>query len=392
MRTPQGSAKIPAALTRTGVFHYQQADGSTRREYRPDATVFDTSSLKSYETAVVVEGHPAMVDASNWKQHAVGDVRDVKRDGKFVAANLVIRDKATLDKIESGDLAEVSCGYDCMLEIKSGVTDSGERYDAIQHGVTINHVGLGPRDWARAGNDAKLRLDGTVARVDGDGNPEGGRKPPSMAGENDPDAKPSKVTKDLEARLDALTTDFGSLRSTLTETKKALDTVTAERDALKARADAAEKKIAPDQIDAAVKQRIAVYDGARALHGKDVELKGSERDVMIQAIRARDEKFDANGKSDDYVTARFDFEVATIKKSHDSLGALNAGSSGGRFDGKNQNLGAQSTGDTELDDLIARFDARDDVLTARMQAAPLGMAAEQAAADAVLARHTGKAA
>lgn len=162
----QGGARIPARLSRIGVQNYTQADGKVIREYRPPEEVFDAKSLKSFETATVTVGHPDMVRPETWKDHAIGfPLTPHVEDGRFVGADIVLQDaeairRASLPATDPDALVELSCGYDCNLEMKPGVSPDGEKYDAIQRDIVVNHIGLGPKDWGRAGSAVKLKLDG----------------------------------------------------------------------------------------------------------------------------------------------------------------------------------------------------------------------------------------
>lgn len=361
-RTVQGHARIPAALSRTGVQVYPQADGTVRREYRPPNEVFASDSLKTFDTATVTVGHPDMVTPANWKQHAVGDIRNAKADRKFVAAELVIRDADTLAKIDSGELAEISCGYDCMLEMTPGTSPDGEKYDAIQHNIVINHVGLGPKDWGRAGNDVRLRLDGGgVAYLNAE---EAGHRPPAM----DP-----KEIEALKAKVDAAEAEAkaAKARADAAEAKLAgrSDAELAKAEAARdtAEAELAKLKAAPVvKTDELVTQRIAILDGARLLTGKPVENKGTDREIMIAAVNARHPAFKADGKSDEYVRARFDATVETVSAATDSLMDLNRGTAPTGL-----NPGARNDGaDAELAQLAKHFDAAPDLLENYHRAEP----------------------
>ena len=159
-RTPQGGVVVPAFLTRSGLFEYQNPDGSKRIEYRADAEVFAPESLASLAEATITNLHPdGMVTSSNWRSLAVGhaSAATVKKDGDKVAADLVIQDAETITLIEDGVRNEVSCGYTCELDSTPGLTPGGDRYDARQLKVRYNHLALVPM--GRAGREVSLRLD-----------------------------------------------------------------------------------------------------------------------------------------------------------------------------------------------------------------------------------------
>src|SRR5678816_1356476 len=63
-KTPTGGVRVPARVTRTGVFPYMRADGSIQREYRPASEVFKADSLASLADAAVTVEHPTVTAAS----------------------------------------------------------------------------------------------------------------------------------------------------------------------------------------------------------------------------------------------------------------------------------------------------------------------------------------
>lgn len=158
---PSGAVRIAARLTRTGVLPYLQPDGSVRREYRPPAEVFDPASLATVRGVAVTDLHPdEAVSPANWRKLATGHVGDdVRADGPFVAASVVVHDADELERIRSGERREISMGYSADLELTAGVSPEGEFYDAIQRSIRYNHAALGPEGWGRAGPLVRLRLD-----------------------------------------------------------------------------------------------------------------------------------------------------------------------------------------------------------------------------------------
>ena len=223
MRTPAGAAKIPAALTRTGIFVYRNPDGSPRRELRPADEVFRADSLASIESAVVTVGHVGTVAPDAWRTVAVGDVRNVRQDRQFVAADLMVRDADTLKRVDAGDLVELSMGYQCRYDATPG-SYQGERYDGVQRNIVYDHVALLPSGTGRAGADVRLRLDGVLLDADvllGAGVPldmrADGDDDARADGEPRPQGMSEKNAIDLSARLDALTVDFEATRKRVVE-------------------------------------------------------------------------------------------------------------------------------------------------------------------------------
>lgn len=160
-RTPQGGLRIPAYVTRTGIFEYHRPDGSVQREYRPPEEVFHADAMQSLEDAPVTDLHPSeMVVPNNFQSLSRGHSREPGRKDEFVTARLVVQDASLVKAIDAGERSEVSLGYTCDLDFTPGEIN-GEKYDAIQRGIRYNHVALGPKDWGRAGPDVRIRLDST---------------------------------------------------------------------------------------------------------------------------------------------------------------------------------------------------------------------------------------
>lgn len=232
-KTPQGFLRIPAFLTRTGIFEYVRSDGSVIREYRPSEEVFKIDSLQTFSGAPVtdlhpeINGEPVAVDPTNAKRLQVGFVGEtIKQDGEFVSATLTITDQAMIQAIERGERKEISNGYSCSIEQTPGEY-KGQRYDCIQRNIIGNHVAIGPRDWGRAGPQVSLRLDSQDAYL------KSIHTENSMQGEQDSklehadvkqDTKPvehfERTIADLQARLDAAQTEIEALKQSKEDAAK----------------------------------------------------------------------------------------------------------------------------------------------------------------------------
>lgn len=167
-RTPSGGVKVPAALSRVGIFPYRRADGSTRLEFRPPEEVFHEDSLASFGGAPVTVGHPPQgVTPANWAQESKGHIVEgtIRKDGTHVAAALTVQDGATIARVDSGELCELSLGYSVDYDPTPGEYQ-GQRYDGVQRNIRGNHVALLPKGAGRAGPDCALRLDSNSAVLD----------------------------------------------------------------------------------------------------------------------------------------------------------------------------------------------------------------------------------
>jgi hypothetical protein len=331
--TPQGFAKIPASITRTGVLEYKLPNGQKWKELRLPEEVQRADSLATLSGAPVTEQHHGMITPDNVGDHQVGYVAgDARFDEKMVDADLLIQQRKTIDGVKRGDLKEVSAGYSCDLELNDGEWE-GERYDAIQRNIVYNHVAIGPENWARGGSELSLHLDskdehaiGIAAHLDS-----------KNAGE--PPVKPKQrgiTMKKIVIRLDgvpyeieipeSLATTFEAaiekLQKSQTENTERLDSLQGELDASKTKVTDLEKQLKeagdPAKIEQAVKVRVQLVQDCKKLH-PEIETEGkSSKDLMIEALEhsgMKKENFD--GKAEGYIEGFFKSRASDVEDTED---------------------------------------------------------------------------
>lgn len=145
-KTPEGYLICTdAILARTGKQTYRKneifKDSDDETEIEVDRTedeVFSPQTLASFENKPVTVEHPDEdVNVHNYKEYAVGFVRDVHRgvvNGQpVILGNLVITDEKTIQEIENGEHTDLSCGYDC---------DIADEANPCQRNIRGNHVAL----------------------------------------------------------------------------------------------------------------------------------------------------------------------------------------------------------------------------------------------------------
>jgi hypothetical protein len=318
-RTPAGGVLVPAGLTRSGVLEYRRADGSIRRELRPEEEVFHVDSLASLRHAPVTDLHPSeLVTASNWSQYSIGTVTgETKRDGRTVSSELLVNKAEAISKIDSGDRKECSCGYTCDIREDSGVRD-GEKYDVIQTNIRYNHVAIGPENWARAGKEASFRLDSNAAF--------------SVAEEELP--KKEKKKKTMKISLDGISYDtekdpeaflqaYAKHQAEEKDRAKEREVLRGKFDSMKKDKEELQAKFDSVDVKTLVKERVALEKKALELVPKFDCTDLSDREVMVGVLTKFDEKFDANGKSDDYIFGAFSAkEVKEVKADSDDHGKV----------------------------------------------------------------------
>ena len=154
--TPEGYLicwDVPIA--RTGEMSYRASelglDGPDRlvTVYRDQEDVFHPDALASFEGKDVTAGHPAeSVSPVNHAAYARGHVQNVRREGDFVTADLIIKDASLISDIKNGVVREVSCGYNCVYQ---PLPDGRYRQTEIRG----NHVAVVPR--GRAGHEVAIK-------------------------------------------------------------------------------------------------------------------------------------------------------------------------------------------------------------------------------------------
>lgn len=154
--TPEGylvCRDVPIA--RTGEMTYRAAEleleGDPDRLVtvrREEADVFSPAAIASFEGKDVTAGHPAeMVGPENHAAYTKGHVQNVRREGDYLLADLLVKDAALISDIRNNIVREVSCGYHCQY-----VPDGAGYRQAHIRG---NHVAVVPR--GRAGRAVAIK-------------------------------------------------------------------------------------------------------------------------------------------------------------------------------------------------------------------------------------------
>ncbi len=298
--TPEGFIEDSPILSRTGIFLYRDGAGKIRREYRPPDEVFSQDHLSSMKGKPITDGHPGAVTAQNAKAHAVGTVLTPGRqDGEDLRADIIIHDPTPI----AAGKKELSLGYSVDLDETPGEFN-GERYDAVQRNLRVNHLALVER--GRAGN-ARLSLD----------------------------AADAVITEETTMNMEKVRLDSGISYDAAPEVAQELNRV--RQDATKARVDADKEAARADAAEAEVKKLKTDADKMREdarkdirarmdleakadSHGVKIKQDQSDRDIQVAVITAiRGDGVDLTGKSDDYVSAAYDLAVADKQVRQDTI-------------------------------------------------------------------------
>ena len=322
-KLPNGFLRADALLTRTGVFTYRMADGSTVRHLRHPDEVFSADSLATLQMVKLTDDHPRPlgipVTADNVNALAIGTIAaDARKHDTFVRGTVQIEDSKIIDSIEGGKKRELSCGYNADYDRTPGVFD-GEAYDLIQRNIRYNHVAL--VDKGRAGPDVKLLLDSDAAiMVDSQPTPEKGL--PTMSFKLTLDgvdytvesqATAQAVQREIE-RKDA---EIAKLKTDTADAKKSSENLQAKFDAtaadlakeVKLRTDAED----PVNVQKLVKARVELEQSASKLieDAKDIEAM-SDAEIRNAVIMKDDPDAVLADRSDDYLECRYEMACKAL--------------------------------------------------------------------------------
>lgn len=359
--TPEGYLKVHVNFTRPGIFVYYQ-DGKPIRRLRPDNEVFDPASFSTLALQPVTDLHPdEEVTADNIRTHHRGVVGEtIKKQNGFVSGYAVIQDKQLIDEImakhEAGESSEVSCGYLTDIIRESGVHPIYGEYDEIQTKIRYNHVAVVDR--GRMGPEAKLLLD------------------KKQKHEEETNMSLIKILVDAvktkSFSMDSIGVEVpvenkGAVETVISKLKDAATViVTLETDAQKAQAqmDQDKEKIVKlekdvaELSDPASGKFSALVEAAKTMASvadflgvptKDESGAPKSRTALRNAIIAatcNDSNFDATGKDEVYLNARFDIvaedwksEKLQRKKEEDGIKKLAEDAATQKADDKDDPVG-----------------------------------------------------
>lgn len=308
---PNGWLRATAALTRTGVFAYRNADGSIRRELRPPQEVFRADLMPLYAGLPLTVGHPdVFLDSVSTRAHQVGSISSPRREGDKIVADVIVTDLAAIDQIQRG-VRQISVGYEAKeIDPTPGVW-RGQPYDVVQRRIVPNHIALVDR--GRAGPECAIRLDqgDVMLELTVDGNsvtmsPEMLSAVLTALG-MDPANPPQTMELCYGPQAAGAAMDPGA-----TTDKAPAAPVPAAKadsvDALQARLDSLQAQLAAKPNEAkirdSIRSRIKLESVAEA-HGVRYDSAMSD-DLLRAAVVKQLEGVDVSSKSSAYIEARFD--------------------------------------------------------------------------------------
>lgn len=125
--TPEGYLTcLNVPIGRTGWMEYYGQElpsdfnepyGTLCKVYRSPEELFSEATMSSFEGKSVTNTHPSEnLDITTTPMLERGHMQNVRRDGEFLIADLIIKDAGLVSEIQNNIKREVSCGYDCIWQ------------------------------------------------------------------------------------------------------------------------------------------------------------------------------------------------------------------------------------------------------------------------------------
>ena len=360
-----GYLRIDGIAAHVGILEYMEADGSIVRELVTEETLFNTDSIASLIGSPVTLDHPPeLVSPANYSKYSVGSVNNARRDGDNLVVSLSVIGKDALTAIESG-IEELSPGYSVDLDETPGEWN-GQKYDRAQLNRRYNHQSI--VDSARGGRICSLRFDGATV-PNNEGNqmtqvklPGGGTVEVADAAAaatisaaltkqgkrlDSTKTQLSKLVKSLSPKLkfdaddvlkekentdeeevvsvdvDAVVAAVDQVVETLQAQVDELTEATATSDPELTNMDDDEDKKDPSIKTDSLSKMLGIIENAKKLKPSITHLDGKRvktaREIQVEALIAAKQGFNADGKSDAYIAARFDAATEGLQTRTDSL-------------------------------------------------------------------------
>lgn len=312
-------------IARVGVFPYRTVNNDVVMEAKLPTELLSDSTVESANSKPITDGHPSqLVTADNSKELMKGfTAENAHVDGDMVKVDMTITDADLIKEIGDGK-EELSIGFKTEVVPVQGEYQ-GVHYDSVQRNIQINHIAV--VDKGRAGHSVritgdsaemvikekgesmettKVMLDGanvTVALADAD----------QVAKSNTDLADLKKQLADAQAKVKELQGQIEKIQGKA----DSADELQKKADEAQAKADAADKQIAElqgklksyegDGLDKMIEAKLALEKDAKPFLGDGYDFAGkSDKDIKVAVIKAIDDGFDAENRSDDYINAFFD--------------------------------------------------------------------------------------
>ncbi|MGQ1540642.1 DUF2213 domain-containing protein [Acinetobacter baumannii] len=237
--------------------------------YTPAEELFKPKTIKSFNGVDVTDYHPPKneINASNWKDYHIGYCENVRQEGDYLVGDLLIKDKISIDLIQSNERLEMSLGYGATLVLEQGTAPDGTVYQAKFINFIGNHVAL--VKYGRCGGDCRI---GDQKQTP----PEGKTMEVIVngmrfdIGDNKPLADALKIQQEQIDNLKAAKLKVGdkqfSIGDELNAVQAVVDQLHTDKTTLEQKVGDLEKnQMTPEKLEQAATERAAVIADAKAL-------------------------------------------------------------------------------------------------------------------------------
>ncbi|WP_353171313.1 DUF2213 domain-containing protein [Acinetobacter rudis] len=236
--------------------------------YTPEEELFKPEVVLSFNGVDTTDYHPPKneINASNWKEYHTGTCENVRVEEGYLVGDLLIKDKNSIDLIQSNERIEISLGYGADLMLENGVAPDNTPYQAKFINFKGNHVAL--VKYGRCGGDCRIG--------DEKPNPKGETMEVLVngirfdIGDNKPLADALKLQQEQLENLKAAKLKVGdqqfAIGDELPAVQAVVNTLQTENTQLKQQVGDLEKnQITPEKLDQVVAERAAVVADAKAI-------------------------------------------------------------------------------------------------------------------------------
>lgn len=238
--------------------------------YTPPEELFKPEAIQSFNGVDATDYHPPKneINASNWNDYHIGYCENVRQEGDYLVGDLLIKDKISIDLIQSNERLEMSLGYGALLIVEQGTAPDGTPYQAKFINFIGNHVAL--VKYGRCGGDCRI---GDKQQTP----PKGNKTMEAIVngvryniGDNTPLADALKIQQEQLDSLKAAKLKVGdkqfSIGDELNAVQAVVDQLHAEKTALEQKVGDLEKnQMTPEKLEQAAAERAAVIADAKAL-------------------------------------------------------------------------------------------------------------------------------
>ncbi|TPR84871.1 DUF2213 domain-containing protein [Acinetobacter baumannii] len=237
--------------------------------YTPAEELFKPETIASFNGVDATDYHPPKneINASNWKDYHIGYCENVRQEGDYLVGDLLIKDKISIDLIQSNERIEMSLGYGAMLVVEQGTAPDGTPYQAKFINFNGDHIAL--VKYGRCGGDCRI---GDQKQTP----PEGKTMEVIVngmrfdIGDNKPFADALKIQQEQLENLKAAKLKVGdkqfSIGDELNAVQAVVDQLHTDKTTLEQKVGDLEKnQMTPEKLEQAATERAAVIADAKAL-------------------------------------------------------------------------------------------------------------------------------